>query len=90
LQEPALEAINSLGKVRTEHVKRIARELVERFPDKFTTDFENNKRVLESVAEIPTSKLRNKIAGYITRLMTMMNSGKSSEKTTENVDSSSE
>ena len=83
-------AINSLGKVRTEHVKRIARELVERFPDKFTTDFENNKRVLESVAEIPTSKLRNKIAGYITRLMTMMNSGKSSEKTTENVDSSSE
>jgi len=85
-----LEAINSLGKVRTEHVKRIARELVERFPDKFTTDFENNKRVLESVAEIPTSKLRNKIAGYITRLMTMMNSGKSSEKTTENVDSSSE
>ncbi|HEX69207.1 MAG TPA: 30S ribosomal protein S17e [Candidatus Bathyarchaeota archaeon] len=79
-----------MGKVRTEHVKRIARELVERFPDKFTTDFENNKRVLESVAEIPTSKLRNKIAGYITRLMTMMNSGKSSEKTTENVDSSSE
>jgi len=39
-------------------VKRIARELVEKFPDKFTTDFEVNKRVLESVAEIPTSRLR--------------------------------
>jgi Ribosomal protein S17E len=24
--------------------KKIARELVERFPDKFTTDFENNKK----------------------------------------------
>jgi len=72
-----------LGKVRTEHVKRIARELVERFPDKFTTDFENNKKVLESVAEIPTTKLRNKIAGYITRLMTLMNSGKSTDETVQ-------
>ncbi len=72
-----------MGKVRTEHVKRIARELVERFPDKFTTDFENNKRVLETVAEIPTSKLRNKIAGYITRLMTFMDGGKSADETVQ-------
>ena len=82
-------ATKSLGKVRTEHVKRIARELVEKFPDKFTTDFEVNKRVLESVAEIPTSRLRNKIAGYITRLMTMMNSGKSSEENAETLGSDS-
>lgn len=72
-----------MGKVRTEHVKRIARELIERFPDKFTTDFESNKKVLETVAEIPTSKLRNKIAGYITRLMTIMNSGKAAEEGAE-------
>ena len=83
MQKLTLGAINSLGKVRTEHVKRIARELIEKFPGKFTTDFENNKRVLESVAEIPTSRLRNKIAGYITRLMTIMDSGKSSEETVE-------
>jgi len=68
-----------LGKVRTEHIKRIARELVERFPDKFTTDFETNKKALETVAEIQTHKLRNKIAGYITRLMAMMNSGETRE-----------
>lgn len=72
-----------MGKVRTEHVKRIARELIERFPDKFTTDFEVNKRVLESVAEIPTSRLKNKIAGYITRLMTIMNGRKSSAEAEE-------
>ena len=76
-------AIKSLGKVRTEHIKRIARELVERFPDRFTTDFETNKKALEMVAEIQTHKLRNKIAGYITRLMTMMNSGKSEETQVE-------
>ena len=72
-----------MGKVRTEHIKRIARELVERFPDRFTTDFETNKKALEMVAEIQTHKLRNKIAGYITRLMTMMNSGKSEETQVE-------
>ena len=72
-----------MGKVRTEHVKRIARELIEKFPGKFTADFENNKRILESVAEIPSSKLRNKIAGYITRLMTTIDSGKSLEETVE-------
>jgi len=33
-----------MGKVRPEHVKRLARKLVERFPDKFTTEFEHNKK----------------------------------------------
>jgi len=58
-----------LGKVRSERVKRISRELVNRFPDKFTTDFQSNKEVLESVADIRSKKLRNRIAGYVTRLL---------------------
>ena len=33
-----------MGKVRPEHVKRLARKLIERFPDKFTTEFEHNKK----------------------------------------------
>ena len=56
------------GKVRTDLVKRIARELVERFPDKFTTDFETNKKLLESLTNISSKNLRNRVAGYITRL----------------------
>lgn len=72
-----------MGKVRTEQVKRVARELIRRFPDKFTKDFEHNKQVLETVAEIPSQKLRNKIAGYITRLLTLMDSGE--PPTTEEV-----
>ena len=58
-----------MGKVRSERVKRISRELVNRFPDKFTTDFQSNKEVLESVADIRSKKLRNRIAGYVTRLL---------------------
>ena len=56
------------GKVRIELEKRLARELVERFPDKFTTDFENNKKLVESLTNISSKKLRNRIAGYITQL----------------------
>jgi len=58
-----------LGKVRTEYVKRIARELVARFPDKFTTDFGNNKKLVDALTNISSTKLRNRVAGYTTRLM---------------------
>ncbi len=50
-------------------MKRIARELVERFPDKFTTDFENNKKLVDALTSISSTKLRNRIAGYTTRLI---------------------
>jgi len=60
--------VKAWGKVQTELVKRIARELVGRFPDKFTTDFENNKKLVESLTNISSTKLRNRVAGYLTRL----------------------
>ena len=57
-----------MGKVRTETVKRAARELVERFPDKFTNEYEANKLVVNELVRGPSKKLRNLIAGYVTRL----------------------
>jgi len=58
-----------LSKVRIERVKKVAKELVKRYPDQFSTDFEGNKKFLGTVATIYSSKLRNRIAGYITRLV---------------------
>lgn len=58
-----------MGKVRPEHVKRISRELVERFPEKFTEDFENNKKLVEALTNINSKKLRNRVAGYTTQLV---------------------
>jgi len=63
-----------LGNVRPERVKRAARELLRRYPDKFTTDFEENKKILDSIAVISSPKLKNRIAGYITRLVTLSQS----------------
>jgi small subunit ribosomal protein S17e len=57
-----------LGKVRTETVKRAARELVEKFPDRFTNEFEANKLAVNELLRAPSKKLRNLIAGYVTRL----------------------
>jgi small subunit ribosomal protein S17e len=57
-----------LGKVRTETVKRAARELIERFPEKFTNEYEANKAAVNEVMKAPSKKLRNRIAGYVTRL----------------------
>lgn len=57
-----------MGKVRTETVKRAARELIERFPDKFTNEYELNKKAVNEVVQAPSKKLRNRIAGYVTRL----------------------
>jgi small subunit ribosomal protein S17e len=58
-----------LGKVRPEYVKKIARELLGLYPNKFTQDFQKNKTAIDSLAKVQSSKLRNRIAGYITRLM---------------------
>jgi small subunit ribosomal protein S17e len=41
---------------------------MERFPDKFTTDFENNKKLMNALTNISSTKLRNRVAGYITQL----------------------
>jgi small subunit ribosomal protein S17e len=57
-----------LGKVRTETVKRAARELIERFPEKFTSEYEANKASINQVLKAPSKRLRNRIAGYVTRL----------------------
>lgn len=65
--------------MRTELVKRIAEELVERYPDKFNADFENNKKLVESFTTVSSAKLRNRIAGYITSLSSSAPSVQDSE-----------
>lgn len=69
-----------MGNVRPEHVKRIAKELVQRFPDRFTTNFDNNKKLVEEFTNLSSTKLRNRIAGYITRLVTVMQPSKTEQE----------
>jgi small subunit ribosomal protein S17e len=45
----------------------MANELLERYPDKFTSDYNENKETIKSFAIVRSKELRNKIAGYITK-----------------------
>jgi small subunit ribosomal protein S17e len=69
-----------LGKVRTEQVKKVARELIRRYPGKFTTDFESNKKIVMSHTQVSSVKLRNRIAGYVSRLVAIENASKVEEQ----------
>jgi len=68
-----------LGNVRSDKVKRAAREILRRYPDKFTSDFGENKKVIASVASIPSAKLKNNVVGYITRLVVLAKSEEAAE-----------
>ena len=61
-----------MGKVRPSNIKILCRILVAQYEDHLSTDFEENKEFLAQVVQIPTKKLRNRVAGYITRLMTIL------------------
>jgi len=63
-----------LGNIRSQKVKRIAKELLRRYPDKFTADFEDNKKLVASLVSTPSKSLRNTITGYITSLVVLSQS----------------
>ena len=58
-----------MGKVRPAYIKRLARELMQRYPDRFNADFENNKRQVAQLVEGISKRVRNRVAGYITSQM---------------------
>ena len=58
-----------MGRIKTTAIKRFAERLMKIYSNKFGKDFETNKEVLKEVTDIKSKKLRNIIAGYITRKM---------------------
>jgi small subunit ribosomal protein S17e len=58
-----------MGNIRTSFVKRTSKELIETYEGTFTTDFDENKKLVVQFTTVSTKHLRNKIAGYVTRLV---------------------
>ncbi len=56
-----------MGSIRPSNIKRVARTLVDTYPDKFNGDFENNKMLVSKLTDVQTKRLRNMLAGYVTR-----------------------
>lgn len=57
-----------MGRIKTTLVKRTAKKLFANHQDELHKDFNKNKEALKNLVEVSSKKLRNVIAGYVTRL----------------------
>jgi small subunit ribosomal protein S17e len=53
--------------IKPAYVKKTARELIERYPEAFSADFERNKELVAELTNIESKGVRNRVAGYVTR-----------------------
>ena len=58
-----------MGRIKTGLIKRVTMELVREHKDDLTDDFEKNKQLIAGFVDLPSKKIRNVIAGYVTRLV---------------------
>ncbi|MBU1204226.1 MAG: 30S ribosomal protein S17e [Nanoarchaeota archaeon] len=58
-----------MGRIKTAMTKRVSNKLLEEKGDKFKDNFEDNKKVVDELLDVESKKIRNVVAGYITRLV---------------------
>ena len=59
-----------MGNIRPTYIKRVAIELVQKYPEQFTSDYQHNKQMVAKLTDVRSISMRNKIAGYVTRYRT--------------------
>lgn len=64
-----------MGKVKTEQIKHLAKELLVKYPEQFNTKFDDNKHMVSALTKGATTRVRNQVAGYITRTCTLNEKG---------------
>lgn len=69
-----------MGKVKTEQIKNLGKELMKRFPEKFSRNFNENKIMVDELTEGASTKVRNRVAGYLTRTVSSTRSQSSSDE----------
>ena len=57
----------NVGNIRPTYIKRVAIELLKRYPNEFTADYEHNKKKVSELTDVAYPRMRNRIAGYLTR-----------------------
>ena len=52
-----------------DRIKRLSNEVLNEYSERFGTDFSTNKQTLNEISVIRSKGLKNKIAGYITKML---------------------
>ena len=52
-----------------DRIKRISNEVMNEYSERFGTDFSTNKQSLNEISIVRSKGLKNKIAGYITKIL---------------------
>ena len=58
-----------MGRIKTQQIKRVTLQLMKEHGSVFKKDFDKNKVLVEQFIDVKSKKLRNVIAGYVTRLV---------------------
>ena len=56
-----------MGRIKTMLIKRAVNTLLKNNPKKFTSTFDKNKKAVSEQLDVRSKKLRNIIAGYLTK-----------------------
>ncbi len=54
-----------MGTIKPTYIKKLSRQLLQEI-QAFTTDFNQNKKLVEEYTNIRSKEVRNRVAGYIT------------------------
>ena len=57
-----------MGRLKSTQIKRFSQVLLKKYPDKFSTDFGENKTSVGELADIESKKVKDQIAGHITKI----------------------
>jgi small subunit ribosomal protein S17e len=57
-----------VGQIKNTYIKNLTKTLLEKYPERFTDNFEKNKKELEKLISFESKKIRNLVAGYLVHL----------------------
>ncbi|MCD6215975.1 MAG: 30S ribosomal protein S17e [Candidatus Aenigmarchaeota archaeon] len=62
-----------MGRIKTKEIKDAALELLKKYPDKWKTSFDENKKIADELKIFSNKKTRNDVIGYLTRKIAQRN-----------------
>jgi len=58
-----------MGRIKTALAKRVTMKLIKNHRALLKDNFEDNKKIVNELVDMPSRKLRNVVAGYVTRII---------------------